>query len=383
MTVKMIGTGGTIAGVLKNGADGAPHEYISGVRKMREMIAADGPLYGALRAIAPGFTLDDIEDVFTVPGEDLTFAYRATLSKSVADYMQDDAVKGVIITHGTDSLDLTARFLYELFPDPVKPIILTGAVRTSDTPGSDARQNIIDSVYAAHHDFTKPFVGVVFGGRIFHARDVRKRDARSLLAFETPGVALAGAVIRPALSEAEPFTLPTEIVEAAFSDNPEAKDHPPCRTPLLSFEELTRESEPKVALIDTRSDFAVKYLAETVEIADAVILNGVGDGNIPLRLRKALQIRRNKITPVIRSAECAGEGKRNAQFNDDELATVRSGALRAGQCMITTKLLLCMSKARGVPLDQMLLQSLLNDRRPLKRFSDACAQGEVTGFTFY
>jgi L-asparaginase len=101
---------------------------------------------------------------------------------------------GVVVTHGTDSLEETAM-LCDILHDADAPIVFTGAIRPASAPGADGPANLVDAVsVAASAEAAGHGVLVCFGGEIHHARGVRKTDTVSLVAFSSPQTGPLGRV---------------------------------------------------------------------------------------------------------------------------------------------------------------------------------------------
>jgi L-asparaginase len=101
---------------------------------------------------------------------------------------------GVVVTHGTDTLEETA-LLCDVMHDAEAPIVFTGAIRAASAPGADGPANLMDAVSVARsEDATGMGVLVVFGGEIHHARCARKTDTTSLTAFSSPQTGPLGRV---------------------------------------------------------------------------------------------------------------------------------------------------------------------------------------------
>src|SRR5829696_1611635 len=101
---------------------------------------------------------------------------------------------GVVVTHGTDTLEETAM-LCDVLHDAEAPIVFTGAIRVSSASGADGPANLSDAVSVAASDAAAGIgVLVCFGGEIHHARTVRKTDTTSLVAFSSPQTGPLGRV---------------------------------------------------------------------------------------------------------------------------------------------------------------------------------------------
>jgi L-asparaginase len=149
----------------------------------------------ALVAGVPG--LDDrdgleAQTVVNVPSAHLTLADQLHICREARDAARRGL--GVVVTHGTDTLEETA-LLCDVLHDAEAPIVFTGAIRTATAPGADGPANLVDAVsVAASEEAAGSGVLVVFGGEIHHARCVRKTDTTSLTAFSSPQTGPLGRV---------------------------------------------------------------------------------------------------------------------------------------------------------------------------------------------
>lgn len=101
---------------------------------------------------------------------------------------------GVVVTHGTDTLEETAM-LADLIHDAEAPVVFTGAIRTASLPGADGPANLADALAVAASPEAAGLGAVIcFGGEIHHARSVRKSDATSTTAFTSPQTGPLGRV---------------------------------------------------------------------------------------------------------------------------------------------------------------------------------------------
>jgi L-asparaginase len=153
--------------------------------------------------------LDAADLVADVPGLDAFAGLKARtfLNKPSAHLTLDDQLQicrlardaarrgtGVVVTHGTDSLEETA-VLCDVLHDADAPIVFTGAIRPASAPGADGPANLLDAVsVAASAEASGMGVLVCFGGEIHHARGVRKTDTVSLVAFSSPQTGPLGRV---------------------------------------------------------------------------------------------------------------------------------------------------------------------------------------------
>jgi L-asparaginase len=126
----------------------------------------------------------------------MTLGHVQEVARAVAAQLRDDAVAGVVITHGTDTIEETAFFL-ELFHDDPRPVVVTGAQRAADAPDSDGPRNLADAVIAAAAPTTRGLgVLIGFGGQLFPSRGTRKSHTLAADTFTNPAGGPLGWVHR-------------------------------------------------------------------------------------------------------------------------------------------------------------------------------------------
>ena len=126
----------------------------------------------------------EAETVVNVPSAHLTLSDQLLICRAARDAARQGI--GVVVTHGTDTLEETAM-LCDVIHDADAPIVFTGAIRVASAPGADGPANLLDAVsVAASAEAAGMGVLVVFGGEIHHARCARKTDTTSLTAFSSP-----------------------------------------------------------------------------------------------------------------------------------------------------------------------------------------------------
>jgi L-asparaginase len=170
----VLGTGGTIAGTAANGNDHTG--YTAAQLGVNALLDAVPGLSEALQ----GDTLVS-EQVAQLDSKDMDHATWQALALRCRHWLAQSEVGGVVITHGTDTLEETAWFLQEVL-DTDKPVVLTCAMRPATALMPDGPQNLLDAL-AVVRDAMARGVLAVCAGRIHHARDVRKVHPYRLDAF--------------------------------------------------------------------------------------------------------------------------------------------------------------------------------------------------------
>ena len=170
--IVVLGTGGTIAGTSLDAADNVGYT------------AAQLEVSSLVRAVPP---LADVpleaEQVAQVDSKDMSHAVWRALALRCAHHLARPEVAGIVITHGTDTLEETAWFLQRVLA-PAKPIVLTAAMRPATALQSDGPQNLLDAVCVARSAVASGVVAVL-GGQVHGARDVRKVHPYRLDAFSS------------------------------------------------------------------------------------------------------------------------------------------------------------------------------------------------------
>jgi L-asparaginase len=126
------------------------------------------------------------------PGPHMNIDRMWALRNRIIEHVSRDDVTGVVVTHGTDTLEESA-YLVARSVATDKPIVFTGAMRTQSDLGWDGPANLFEAVRVASSDEARGYgVTVVIGGQIFAALDVTKSNTQMLDAFESPGLGPLG-----------------------------------------------------------------------------------------------------------------------------------------------------------------------------------------------
>ena len=190
--VVILGTGGTIAGTANDPS--RAWAYQAAQLSVAQLIEAVPALQGVpLEAV----------QVAQVDSKDMSWSIWRQLGRALHVQLARDDVAGVVITHGTDTLEETACLLQALH-DGAKPVVLTAAMYPATSPDADGPGNLRDAVRAVQESARRCLGGVVavMHGRVWSAIDVRKAHSHALDAFDGGGASPLVALAQDDRSEA-------------------------------------------------------------------------------------------------------------------------------------------------------------------------------------
>ena len=119
------------------------------------------------------------------PGPHMTPELMLELSRKVKEYAESDDIDGIIVTHGTDTLEETSYFL-DLTINTPKPIVVIGAMRTSSEPDWDGPKNLLDAITICKNDNSRDMgVLVCLNGEINAASEVTKTHTEDMETFQS------------------------------------------------------------------------------------------------------------------------------------------------------------------------------------------------------
>ncbi len=188
-SVKILATGGTIAGSAAKATDTTGYKagaigiqtLIDAVPQMKDYAEVSG------------------EQVVSISSNNVTTEIRLKLANRVNELLADPKVDGVVITHGTDSIEETAYFL-NLTVKSDKPVVLVGAMRPATAISADGPMNLLEAVQAAASPKMKgQGVTIIMNNRIGAARETTKFNTSNVDTFRAPEYGWLGV-----MSQAEP-----------------------------------------------------------------------------------------------------------------------------------------------------------------------------------
>ncbi len=276
--IVILATGGTIAGA---GADVVNSATYQAAKLSVEKLIIGVPQLGNIAKVRG-------EQVLQISSQNFTNDNLMKLGKRVAALVKQDDVDGIVITHGTDTLEETAYFLNLVIPSE-KPIVVVGAMRPSTSMSADGALNLYNAVVvASSKDARGKGVLVTMNDEINSGRDVAKSINIKTDAFKSPWGAL-GMVVE---GKNYWFRLP-------------AKRH----TANSEFNIDKFDSLPRVDVAYAGGNVSdTAYLALAEAGAKAVIHVGPGNGSLSDAIIPALQKMRSKGVHVIRSSHVNAGG---------------------------------------------------------------------------
>jgi L-asparaginase len=260
--IVVLATGGTIAGLAVDAAK--PHNYTAGrvgVADLLQGVAADG-----LEVLT--------EQVAQIDSKDMSFAVWQSLLERLSLWLGQDDVQGVVITHGTDTLEETAYFLQTVL-QPTKPVAMTCAMLPANAPESDGPGNLKDALAWVQQP-NATGVSAVCAGQVHAGNAVQKSHSR----LRNPFISQAGVT------------------------------HPSALCVPSVAQVLACTHWPRVELVQNHAA-ADGRLVRAMMAHDAPqgwVVAGTGNGTLHHDLEAALLVAQKQGAQVLRASRCAQGG---------------------------------------------------------------------------
>ena len=320
----LLATGGTIAGASRSGTQVVGYQpAVTGV----DILLAAVP---ELRSVAHITG----EQFAQVASHGIDTAMLLALARRINALLADGGCDGVLITHGTNTLDETAYFL-NLVVKSSKPVVLVGAMRPSTALSADGPMNLYRAaIVAASPRAHGRGVMLVMNDQIFAARDLHKSNTLTVDAFTSPLFGVLGLVVD----------------DQALFYKMAARRH----TLSSAFDSSSLESLPRVDIVvghtgDSRT--AVDALVQAG--AAGIVYAGSGAGAVSAAMRAGLLDAISRGVVVVRTPRGAhGIVTRNMGFDDDTHGTVAGDTLSAPKARVL--LMLALTQANDAPSVQRL-----------------------------
>jgi len=324
--IVILATGGTIAGAAATGTQAG---YTSGAVTIDAMLAA-----------VPGIQkLANIkgEQISNVGSQDMNFDILLTVAKRCNVLLASNSVDGIVITHGTDTMEESAFFL-NLVVKSDKPVVLVGSMRPSTAVSADGPLNLYDAVAVAGDPNSKGRgVLVVMNDWIHGAHSLTKTSTTAIQTFMSPLRGIVGV---------------STYGKNDFYNNPSWK-----HTTASEFDITNVTKLPRVDILFAYEDMSPDLVdASVANGAKGIVIAGVGNGNMNKATLEAAARAVKKGVVVVRSSRVpTGSVGRNVEVNDDEMGFVASDELNPQKSRIL--LTLALLKPRTTAELQQLFQT--------------------------
>jgi L-asparaginase len=262
MTIKILTTGGTIAS--KDESDTEVSKMFLSGEEMAESI----PEINSVANIS-------IEAICNIHSYNIDLNIWKRISERVNDALVEHDTMGVVITHGTDTMEETAFFL-DLTVKSSKPVVLTGAQRCASDWDSDGQRNLLNAVkIAAAKNTRKMGVLVSLNGQIYSAWDVTKTHTLAVETFNAGPNGLLGEVVGD---------------QVRYYRNPIHR----VNFPLKSI-------NPNIDIITMYPGADGRYIDYAVKSGlSGIVIQGLGAGNVNALLFKSIKnALKNNVTVVV------------------------------------------------------------------------------------
>lgn len=309
--IVILATGGTIAGTAESATQAA---YTSGSVGIETMLGAVPGIRGLANIKG--------EQISNVGSQDMTFAIMLTLAKRINTLLEQSDVDGIVVTHGTDTMEETAYFL-NLVVKSEKPVVLVGSMRPSTAVSADGPLNLFNAVgVAADPQSAGRGVLVVMNDWIHGAHSLTKTSTTAVQTFMSP---LRGLIGVANYGNNDYYNRPVWKHTAATEFNVAGVSH-----------------LPRVDIIYAYSDMPGDLIDSSVANgARGIVIAGVGNGNMnKASLEAAAKAAREGVVVVRSSRVVTGAVGRNVEINDDEMNFVASDELNPQKSRILLTLAL-------------------------------------------
>jgi L-asparaginase len=309
--IVIVATGGTIAGSAKSETEAG---YKAGA------VAVD-TLIDAVPQLTQLANVRGVQ-VASIGSQDMNDEVWIKLANTVNDLLHSKGVDGVVITHGTDTMEETAYFL-NLVVDSEKPVVMTGSMRPSTAMSADGPLNIYNAVAVAVDPRARERgVLVAVNDDIHAAHDITKTHTTDVETFRSNEPGLVGGSL-----------FGTQV----FFRKPTSR-----HTKDSSFAGKIKGPLPRVDIIYAHANMSPDLIdAAVANGAKGLVIAGVGDGNMTTPALDAVKRAITKGVTIVRASRVgAGIVRRNVEVSDDELGTIASMELNPSKARVLLMLAL-------------------------------------------
>lgn len=321
--IAVLATGGTIAGAAPDATKTAG--YQAGVVGVSQLLDAV-PGLGAIAQIRA-------EQVASIDSKDLPLTLWTQLAQRVNALLASDDVDGLVITHGTDTLEETA-YLLHLVVKSTKPVVLTAAMRPASALSADGPLNLLNAVtVAADAASAGQGVLVAFNNRIHCARDVTKVSTYAVDAFQSPEIGVLGWV-QDGRVEFQRRALRAHTGQTPFDIG---------------------ATWPQVEIVASYAGVS-RVIVDALVAAGVrgIVVAGTGNGSIHATLQQALSEAAARGVAIVRASRTgSGHVMRDGAAADSALGFVSAGTLNPYKARVLLMLALASGDAHASTLQRL------------------------------
>ena len=313
--IHILATGGTIAGT---GASATATNYTAGQVAIGTLLDAVPQLKDIAHVTG--------EQVVRIGSQDMNDEVWLTLANRINELLSQPETDGIVITHGTDTMEETAYFL-NLTVKSDKPVVLVGAMRPSTALSADGPLNLYNAVVtASDKQSTGKGVLVVMNGSILGAESVSKMHTIGVETFQAPNAGALG------------YVLNSQVV---YNQSP-LKKH----TTESVFDISGLKKLPKVGIVYSYSNIDADMVEPMLKNGyEGIVHAGVGNGNIHCNVFPVLEKARKQGIQVVRSSRItSGPTTLDNEVDDAHYEFIASQQLNPQKARIL--LMLALTKTR-------------------------------------
>jgi L-asparaginase len=318
MSVHVIATGGTIASLA---------DPVTGA--VRPAVSADDLIAGVegFEAFEPR-----VEEIDKVNGWNVTPSVMLEAATRAQAAAEDDSVAGIVITHGTDTVEETA-FLVDLLVRSDKPIAFAAAMRSGGEIAADGPRNLLNAAYVAASPDARGLGAVlVLNDEMHAARWARKQDSYRVSAFTSPGQGPVG------------FVTPGSVRVLR-------------RPPRMPAPPIPARFDRAVPIVQTYTGMEEHLIESVLDATGAagLVLEGTGLGNVPGTAERGIKAAIERGLPVVVATRVPTGGTGHVYGGPGGGVTLRDLGVLPAQFLSAAKarLLLMTLLANGTPADEL------------------------------
>ncbi len=310
--IALLGTGGTIAASAPDAAQLNDYRVTEGVEAILDAV----PQIRELAEVR-------CEQLMNVESHEIDTAGLLAIARRTQALLEDPAIDGVVITHGTDTLEETAYFL-NLVLDSAKPVVVVGAMRPASALSADGPLNLLNAFrLATCPEAAGKGVLVTLNDRIGAARHVTKSHTIATDAFVSAEQGslgeITGGVVHFFNAPTRRHTLHSEFSLADITELPQVD---------IIFDYLGAGTHPYRAAIDSG--------------ARGIVLAATGNGSLSPSARLGAEVAQRQGVAFVRASR-VGQGVVTDSADDAVLGTIAANSLNPQKARILLMLALCVT----------------------------------------